>query len=68
MSLEIRWLLLISYCSHLGGHGITIGVIHGSRGATLSAIEPCRMDVTLSMALDISRSLHQTILYLLRSK
>ena len=39
-------------------------VVYGGRGTPLSAIRPCRMSVTLSMALNTCKSLHFTILEL----
>ena len=43
-------------------------VKHGGGEASLSAVRPCGMGVTPSMALDISGSPHLTIPHLLRGE
>ena len=52
----------------LGGHGAIVGVMHGGGETPLSTIRPCGMDVSLKKALDMYRSPHLTISYLLRSE
>ena len=52
----------------LGGYGTIIGIMHGGDGTLLSAIRPCRMGVIPKKALDMYRSLHLTIPYLLRGE
>ena len=42
--------------------------MHGSGGTPLSVVRPCGMGVTPNMALDMYRSLHLTIPYLLKHK
>ena len=53
---------------NLGGHGAIIGVIYGGGGTPLSALRPCGMVVTPRKALDMYRSPHLTIPYLLRDE
>ena len=43
-------------------------VISGGEETTLSVIKPCRMEVPLNDALDMNKSLHLSIDYLLRSE
>ena len=50
----------------LDGHGTIMKVKHGGGETTLSAVRPCGMGVTPRKALDMYRSLHLTISYLLR--
>ena len=52
----------------LGGHGAIIGIMHGGGGTPLSAVRPCRMDVTPRKALDMFGSPHLTILYVQRAE
>ena len=52
----------------LGGHGAIIGIIHGSSGTPLSVVRPCGMGVIPKKALDIYRSPHLTIPYLLKDE
>ena len=52
----------------LDGHGAIIEVMHGGGRIPLSAIRPCGMGVTPRKALDIYRSSHLTIFYLLRDE
>ena len=52
----------------LDGHGAIIGVMHGGGGTALSAVRLCGMGVTLRKALDMYRSPHLTISYLLRGE
>ena len=52
----------------LDGHGAIVGVIHGGGGTLLSAVRPCRMDVTPRKALDMYGSPHLTIPYLRRGE
>ena len=54
--------------SNWGGHGAIMGVMHGGGETPLSAVRPCGMDVTPRKALDMYRSPHLTILYLLRGE
>ena len=59
---------LRGHCGDLGGLGVTMRVKHGSGESSLSAVRPCGMGVTPSMALDISGSPHLTIPHLLRGE
>ena len=63
---------MVSYCSHcsdLDGYGeLSIEVMHGGRGIPLSVVRPHRMDITPDMALNMCRSLHLTVNYLLKSE
>ena len=52
----------------LDGHGAIMEVMHGGGGTPLSAVRPCRMGVTLKKALDMYRSPHLTISYLLKDE
>ena len=52
----------------LDGHRAIIEVIHGGGGIQLSAVRPRGMGVTSRKALDMYRSLHLTISYLLRDE
>ena len=52
----------------LDGHGTIMEVMYGSGGTPLSVIRPCGMDVTFKKVLDMYRSLHLTIPYLLRDE
>ena len=52
----------------LDGHGAIVGVIHGGGETLLSAIRPYGMGVTHRKALDMYRSPHLTISYLLRGE
>ena len=63
----MRWMLTIRvvsfhwHCDDLGGHGVTMEVIDGSRGTPQSVVRSCRMDVTSSLALDMCENLHLII-------
>ena len=46
--------------------GMTIGITSDGQETPLSAIRPCGMEAPSNEALDISKSLHVTIDYLLR--
>ena len=59
----LRW-----HRGDLGDLGVTMRVKHGGGETSLSAVRPCRMGVTPSMALDISGSPHLTNPYLLRGE
>ena len=62
---------MVALCQHrgdLGGHGAIMGVMYGGGETPLSAVRPCGMGVTPKKALDMYRSLHLTILYLLRGE
>ena len=52
----------------LDGQGAMMGIMHGDSGIPLSAVRPCRMDVTPRKALDMYRSPHLIISYLLRGE
>ena len=52
----------------LDGHGAIMAVMHGGGGIPLSAVRPCRMDVTPKKALDMYGNPHLTIPYLLRGE
>ena len=52
----------------LDGHEAIMGVMHGGGGIPLSAVRPCGMSVTPRKALDIYKSPHLTISYLLRGE
>ena len=52
----------------LDGHGAIMEVMHGGGGTPLSEVRPCGMDVTSRKVLDMYRSPHLTILYLLRGE
>ena len=52
----------------LDGHGAIMEVIHGGSETPLSAVRLCRMGVTPRKALDMYRSLHLTIPYLLNGE
>ena len=52
----------------LDGHGAIMGVMHGGGGTPVSAVRSCGMGVILRKALDMYRSLHLTIPYLLRGE
>ena len=52
----------------LDGHGAIVGVMHGGSGTPLSAVRLCGMGVIPKKALDIYKSPHLTIPYLLRSE
>ena len=41
-------------------------VMHGGVGIPLNVVRLCRMDVTSRLALDMAKSPHQTISYLLK--
>ena len=56
------------HIGHLDGHGIIIGVMHGRGRTPLSAVRPCGMGIIPKKALDMYRSPHLTILYLLRGE
>ena len=59
----------MALCQHyddLGGHGITIEIKYG--GTLLSAVRRYGMGVIPNMALDMCRSLHLIILYLLKNE
>ena len=47
---------------------ITMEIIHGGKGTSLSMVRACGMSKTSNMALDMYRSPYLTILYLLRSE
>ena len=55
-------------CGELNGHGIIIGIMHGSGGIPLSAVRLYEMDVISCMALDMYGCLHLIISYLLRDE
>ena len=52
----------------LDGHGAIIGIMHGGGETLLSVVRPCGMGVTPRKALDMYRSPHLIIFYLLRGK
>ena len=52
----------------LDGSGAIVGVIHSGNETPLSVVRPNGMDITSRKALDMYRSLHLTIPYLLRSE
>ena len=52
----------------LDGHAAIMEVMHGGGGTLVSAVRPCRMDVTRRKALDMYGSPHLTIPYLLRGE
>ena len=52
----------------LGDHGAIMEVMNGGDETPLSAVRLCGMDVTPKKALDMYRSPHLTILYLLRGE
>ena len=52
----------------LGDHGAIMEIMHGGGETPLSAVRPSGMGVTPKKALDMYRSPHLTILYLLRGK
>ena len=52
----------------LDGHGAIMGVMHGGGGILVSAVRSCGMGVTPKKALDMYRSSHLTILYLLKGE
>ena len=55
------------YHGDLDSHGIIMEVTHGGGRILLSTIRLCGMDIIPSMALDMYKSLHLTILYLLKT-
>ena len=55
-------------CGNLGGHGVIMEVMHGGGGTPLSSNRPCRMNITPRKALDMYRSPHLTIPFLLRGE
>ena len=59
---------LDQYRSDLDGHGAIVEVIHGDDETPLNAIRPCGMGITPRKVLDIYRSPHLTIPYLLRDQ
>ena len=62
---------MVALCQHRGdldGHGAIIGVMHGGGETPLSTVRPCGMGVTPRKALDMYKSPHLTILYLLRGE
>ena len=62
---------MVALCLHhgdLGDLGVTMRIKHGGGETLLSAVRPCGMGVTPSMALDISGSPHLTNPYLLRGE
>ena len=50
------------------GHGAIMEVMHGGGGIPLSTVRPYGMDIILRKVLDIYRSLHLTIPYLLKGE
>ena len=50
------------------GHGAIMGVMHGGGGTLVSTVRPCGMIITPRKALDMYRSLHMIIPYLLRDE
>ena len=52
----------------LDGHGVIMGIMHGGGETPLSAVRPCGMGVIPRKALNMYRSPHLTILYLLRGE
>ena len=52
----------------LDGHGAIMEVMHGGSGTPLSAVRLFGMGVTPSKALDMYRSPHLTISYLLKDE
>ena len=52
----------------MDGHGAIMGVMHGGGEIPLSAVRPCGMGVTSRKALNMYRSPHLTISYLLRGE
>ena len=52
----------------MGGHRVTIGVMHGGRRILLSVVKPCGMDEIPSMTLDMYENPHLIICYLLKDK
>ena len=59
---------LDQYRGDLDGHVAIMGVMYGGGEILLSAVKPCRMDVTPKKALDMYRNPHLTIPYLLRDE
>ena len=59
---------LNQHYGELDGHGAIMGVMHGRSGTPPSAVRLCGMDITPSKALDMYRSLHLIIPYLLRNE
>ena len=52
----------------LDGHRAIMGVMYGGGGIPLSVVKPCEMGVTPRKALDMYKSPHLTIPYLLRGE
>ena len=59
---------LHQHSGELSGHVITIETMHGNGRTLPNAIRLCGMNVTSNVALDMTGSLHQIILYLLKSE
>ena len=59
---------LYQHCGDLDCIGAIMEVMHGGSGTLLSVVRPCGMSVTPRKALDMYRSLHLTIPYLLKDE